>query len=287
MILKNLFLPHTANRQSTTSGMDSLDKCFNKQHFLNYPHAVEYQYNSRGFRDTEWPDSLEELQDAIWCIGDSFTVGIGSPYEFTWSQVLTKATGRRCINVSMDGASNTWIKRRACQIIEEIKPSNMVLLWSYFHRRENSDTSLPDEKRRMHLDLADCSDYDNLKNFIDCYSSTKQCASTTTNVVHGIIPNAVPGHSMDQCWKDIKSPAWPDKFPTTQLEFEQLPDHIKKETKEAFTNEEMITWFTQNDFWKHNQLIELCNLDYARDYHHFDRITSEFFVEQILKNFDS
>jgi len=31
----------------------------------------------------------------------------------------------------------------------------------------------------------------------------------------------------------------------------------------------------------------LNNLDYARDYHHFDKVTSEFLVEKICKNFIS
>ena len=285
MILTNLVLTSRINQNYTTSGIDSLDNCFNKQHFLDYPHAVEYHYNSRGFRDSEWPDSVEELKNAIWCVGDSFTVGIGSPYEFTWPQVLAKATGRRCINVSMDGASNTWISRRAQQIIKEVSPKQMVVLWSYIHRRESPNIDLPDEARRLQSEKSN-SELDDLNNFINCYTNLKNCA-TGTSIFNGIIPRSglADCDYIAQKWHKIKDPVWPESLPLTLAEFNQLPAYIKQETTNIFSSTTVETWFTRNDFCKHNQLAELSNLDYARDYHHFDCITSEFFVKQILKNF--
>ena len=289
VILTNLVLTSRINQNYTTSGIDSLDNCFNKQHFLDYPHTVEYQYNSRGFRDSEWPNTIEELQNAIWCVGDSFTVGIGSPLAFTWPQILAKVTGRRCINISMDGASNTWISRRAQQIIKEIAPKQMVVLWSYIHRRESPNIDLPDDDRRLHFKKSN-SDLDDLKNFINCYTNLKNC-SAGTNIFNGIIPHSgFP--SMDnfydrmiQDWHNIKDLSWPEFPPTTLSEFNQLPAHIKQETTDIFSSNELETWFIQNNFVKHNQLIKLSNLDYARDYHHFDRVTSEFFVQEICKTY--
>jgi len=284
MILADLFLRSKVNQYCTTSGIDSLDRCLNKQHFLDYLHEVEYQHNSRGFRDSEWPDSMEELQNAVWCVGDSFTVGIGSPYEFTWPQVLAKATGRRCVNVSMDGASNNWISRRAQQIIQEVNPTHMVVLWSYIHRRESPDTTLSDEVRMIYFRKSD-SEYDDLINFIDCYSAVNQ-NTTNTVIANGIIPFASPNLVINDSWKKIRDPSWPELFPNTYAEFSQLPQHIKKETADIFSKNDLDIWFAQNDFYRHNQLIELSNLDHARDYHHFDKITSEFFVREIIKNFD-
>ena len=287
MILSDLFLPYRINQHWVTSGIDSIKRCLNKQHFLNYPHKVEYQYNSRGFRDAEWPETTEELQNAIWCVGDSFTVGIGSPYEFTWPQVLAKATGRRCINVSMDGASNTWISRRARQIIHEINPTHMVVLWSYTHRRELPNVDIPDETRSLHFDKPQ-SELDDLKNFINCYTNLKNCTAST-NIFNGIIPrsgvNGVCDH-MIQSWHNIKDSSWPKFLPPTPAEFNQLPSYIKQGTTDIFSNNQLEIWFTKNNFCNVNQLTELSKLDYARDYLHFDCITSEFFVKQILKNFD-
>jgi len=133
MTLPDLVLPSRANRRWTHTGMDSPEHCRDPEHFRSYPHTVEYHYNSRGFRDDEWP---EELDQAIWCVGDSFTVGVGSPRSHTWPWILQQRTGRRCINVSMDGASNNWIARQAVQILEQVAPETMIIHWSYLHRRE-------------------------------------------------------------------------------------------------------------------------------------------------------
>lgn len=264
--------------------MDSLQECVDKDHFRSYPHDVDYNYNSRGFRDSEWPQSLSELKNAIWCVGDSFTVGLGSPYEFIWPQVLSAATGRRCINVSMDGASNAWISRRAQQIIHEVNPTHMVVLWSYIHRRELSDINLSDEARRLQFEKYNLGS-DDLTNFINCYINLKNCTATTS-IFNGIIPlsGIADFDYMAQSWHNIKDSLWPEFIPTTRVGFNELPDHIKQETTDTFSNNELESWFIKNNFCKHNQLIELSNLDYARDYHHFDCVTSKFFVKQILKN---
>jgi hypothetical protein len=218
-------------------------------------------------------------------------VGLGSPYEFTWPQVLSKATGRQCINVSMDGASNTWISRRAQQIIKEVAPKQMVVLWSYIHRRELPDIGLSDEARRLHFKKSNL-ELDDLKNFINCYTNLKNC-SAGTKIFNGIIPRSgFPNmdnfyNHMTQYWHNIKDSLWPKNFPETYQEFDQLPTCVQQEITNTFSNIKLESWFTQNDFCKYNQLTELFNLDYARDYHHFDCVTSEFFVKQILKNFDS
>ena len=133
MKLPDLVLPSRANQTWQYSGMDSPDLCATPQHFESYPHAVTYQYNSRGFRDCEWPDDLD---DAVWCIGDSFTVGLGLPQQHTWPYQLGKKLKRPALNISMDGASNQWIARRTREIISELEPDLIIVQWSYLHRRE-------------------------------------------------------------------------------------------------------------------------------------------------------
>ena len=137
MILSDFILHSRVNAVWQFSGMDSIEECRDKKHFKNYPYKVEYVYNSRGFRDTEWPESLEELKNAIWCIGDSFTVGLGSPLEHTWPYLLQQQTGRRCINVSMDGTSNEWIARKGISLVNTISPDIVIAHWSYTNRRES------------------------------------------------------------------------------------------------------------------------------------------------------
>lgn len=135
-LLPEIYIHSRANQVWQYSGMDSPEYNRDSVHFLNYPHVVSYRYNSRGFRDQEWPHSLEQLQNCIWCVGDSFTVGLGQPIQHIWPQRLSAESGRRTINVSMDGASNQWISRTAQYIIQHIAPKHLVIMWSYTHRRE-------------------------------------------------------------------------------------------------------------------------------------------------------
>jgi hypothetical protein len=145
MFLPDIVIPGLINQSFLTNVIDSPERCLNKKHYASYPWDIAYNYNTRGFRDLEWPDSLKELKNSVWCVGDSFTVGIGSPFAHTWPQVLQQATQQRVINVSMTGASNNWISRKACGILNEIQPALMVIHWSYDHRRELEYTIVKDK----------------------------------------------------------------------------------------------------------------------------------------------
>lgn len=136
MLLPDLVLPSRVLQHWHYTGLDHPERCYNPEYFDSFPYLVEYHYNSRGFRDTEWPN---EFDDVIWCLGDSFTVGLGSPRAHTWPWLLQRITGKRTVNVSMDGASNEWISRRACDILRAGIAQRMVIHWSYTHRRENWD----------------------------------------------------------------------------------------------------------------------------------------------------
>jgi hypothetical protein len=148
MILSDFILPTRKNQIWSESGMDSRQLCLDQKHFDSYPYAIEYRYNSRGFRDDEWPTSVEELKKCIWCFGDSFTVGLGSPLNHTWVNILQNKSVVRCINVSMDGASNDWIARKVVEVLEEIQPQHIVIHWSYLNRGELTDSQLNDEERK-------------------------------------------------------------------------------------------------------------------------------------------
>ena len=152
-MLDDLYLNYKRNACFEYNGSDSFNRCFNKKLFQQYPWPIVYQYNSRGFRDQEWPT---DLSDVVWCLGDSFTVGLGSPLEHTWWKVLESSLGRRCVNVSMDGASNEWLARKALAILSELSPVDMVIMWSYTHRRENWN----DNDLKQQLGIVDIDDED-------------------------------------------------------------------------------------------------------------------------------
>jgi hypothetical protein len=181
LVLSDLRLDSRANQTWQYSGFDSPEYALDPLEFDMYLWAVQYCYNSRGFRGPEWPDNLEQ---AIWCVGDSFTLGMGAPIEHSWPSLLQSITGRNCINISMDGASNQWISRRAQQIYLEIKPQWICVQWSFIHRRESQDSSQPDEDRRIWNTFSSVDE--DRQSFIESVQALESLCGS--NVVHSTIP---------------------------------------------------------------------------------------------------
>lgn len=283
MILPDFVLPTRIGPPILNYGLDHCPEK-NKEHYLNFPYKVEYKFNDRGYRDTNWPDSLNDLQDAIWCVGDSFTVGLGSPFEHTWPQVLQTRTGCRTINVSMDGASNEWILRKIKRIVEVIAPKRIVALWSYFHRREDVDINKIDEDRRIYGGRSsDSQDYDN---FMHCINSTKEYKKIT-QIQHFTIPDAQSCYEINLAWNAFRGPDWPKTAPRNSQDFFQLPNFIKLEIIKTFDiDKQFQSLLLRNDqfdeYKKLENIIEVPQLDLARDAHHFDIKTSTWLVDQIL-----
>jgi hypothetical protein len=278
MILPDLVLPGRVNQTWLHSGIDSLEHCMDKKHFESYPYDITYNYNSRGFRDAEWPNSLEELQSAIWCVGDSFTVGLGSPMEHMWPWLLQQQTGRRVINVSMDGASNMWIARCVNLIQKEIDPKNIIVMWSYIHRRELENQNLNSEQRRLYFDKS---------NKLEDLCNLESCMAMITH--SEIIQLAIPGYTSiedyQSVWENIRGMDWPDSVPGTLDELLALPKFVQSELKKKFKlwtdlQQSMEPQLLQSKL--ENSFIKVNQLDLARDAHHFDLITSQWVVDQIM-----
>ena len=278
MILSNFILHSRKNEIWSESGSDTLEYCTDKTFFKTFPHQVIYYYNSRGFRDQEWPSTLEELQDCVWCVGDSFTVGLGSPTEHMWSNILQSKINKRCINVSMDGASNKWIARKVIEILKIIKPKLIVIQWSYIHRDELNDSILSDEDRRMcilennninELKIA------NFKLIQNVESLKDQC-----KIIHSFIPDATlldHAHN-DDLWEAIKGNNWP-VLPSTLDKFNCLDKNIINELKDFNVYNVLYFYYQLTD--RIMYVPEIIRLDLARDAHHYDVITATNFVDQI------
>ena len=135
--------------ESKNSGMDTLEECHDKDHYLSYTKDISYRYNSRGFRDHEWP---EDLSDVVWCVGDSFTVGVGQPFEETWPQLLGKKLGKTCLNIGEDGCANDTMALRIQEICKSYTPKLVVVMWSYFARRRVSGVNVDHDKNDFGVD---------------------------------------------------------------------------------------------------------------------------------------
>jgi hypothetical protein len=278
MILPDLVLPSRVNQHWQYSGMDSPDLCLDKKHFNSYPYTISYLYNSRGYRDQEWPTQLNQLKDAVWCIGDSFTVGLGSPVEHTWPYILQQQTGQRTINVSMDGASNNWIARCVNLVQKEIHPKNIIVMWSYVHRREHENQNLSSEQRRLHFDKSD--NLEDMRNLESCRAM----------IAHSkIIQLAIPGYApiienYQSAWQNLRGVDWPELVPGTADELLALPKFVqtKLQKSKLWTDlqQSMERQLLQSKL--ENNFIKVNRLDLARDAWHFDLMTSQWVVDQIM-----
>jgi hypothetical protein len=272
MILPNFKISSRANQLWQFSGLDSLEKCLDKKHFKAYPYPIEYRYNSRGFRDAEWPGDIDQLKHAIWCVGDSFTVGVGSPLTHTWVNILQHRLNKRCINVSMDGASNYWIARKISSVLDKIKPKIIIIHWSFFTRYELIDQDLDDEKRRLNfhdLELTSLQLLCNFNKLVQTIEQTKQ----NTKIIHSFIPGWAVGTTVQDEWNKLRGPDWP-KYPASQLEM--------------FVQKELQTFGYAGFFELYSELLskrlyvpEFTKLDLARDGFHYDKLTATTFVDQL------
>ena len=282
MILPDFILPSRINQCWEYSGMDSFEHCLDKTHFKQYPHTINYQYNSRGFRDQEWPDSVDELKKAIWCVGDSFTVGLGSPVEHTWPWLLQKQTKLRTINVSMDGASNNWIARKTIDILQKIKPQHIVIHWSYTHRRESDYESVYDAFWiQFYQTVRDPS--------WPAHCTSKQVNDLPDKIRHEILtwPGPLPSVSDEDLRLQCQPGATDDDDLVNTINCINSVDQASMGTKIIHS---FIPHFCQKSqkiqqqLAQHqiNHIPEFSKLDLARDGHHYDIKTSQYFVSQIV-----
>ena len=280
MLLPDFILPELKNAVLESTGMDSVEFCKDRQYFEKFSLPVSYTYNSRGFRDLEWPTCL---QQSTWCLGDSFTVGLGLPFELTWPQQVRTNLDVDTVSVAMDGASNQWIARRACQILEQIRPRHMIIMWSYFHRRELSDQTLTDMKRRLHYDALDqlTIDYDNFEN---CVKSVTN-ANKTTTIIHAMIPNCHDVVHARSTWDQIKGESWPAQLPTSLTNLPKFVQHEIAHVHGMFDKlEKLCQCAVRLESLKTTtQFVDYDVVDWARDGYHFGVKTSEMLGKKLCR----
>jgi hypothetical protein len=192
--------------------------------------------------------------------------------------LLQQQTGRRVINVSMDGASNNWIARRTARIQKEINPTNIVIMWSYVHRREHKDCNLDDEHRRIHATKS--TEFEDIVNLKNCVKMIKH-----NNVIQLTIPNYSTILNFQNIWNEIRGPDWPLTGPTTVDGLMLLPDFVQCELKEDFklwTKLQQSIELSNIISGLTNNIINVNRLDLARDGHHFDIVTAQWVVDQTV-----
>jgi hypothetical protein len=184
MILNELILTNHVDDIRHEDAIDSRAYCVDIAHFLSYTKVVYYTYNERGFRDDPWP---ETVNNDIWCLGDSFTVGLGQPYEEIWPRLIQQKTDSRVFNISLNGGSNDWISRKTQHILEHANPKYIFIQWSYLHRRESPNQDLIDEDRRLHYVSNGAVDPEKDQRDIDNFLKNVK-PLLASNIVHSFVP---------------------------------------------------------------------------------------------------
>jgi hypothetical protein len=116
------------------TGIDCEEKCFDVDWYKSYKHNISYKINDMAFRD----QYHESLKEKIFVIGDSFTMGIGQPYEHTWPYLLEKMLDEPIVKLSADGASNDWIRMVFDRIIS-LDPKAIFVMLSFLNRKISYD----------------------------------------------------------------------------------------------------------------------------------------------------
>lgn len=95
---------------------------------------IRYRLNSYGYRDAEWIDS--DLNDSIWCVGHSDTLGMGVPVTDTYCHKLQLLAKTKTINLGIAGASYDTFSRIIGSGLKKYKPKAIVVQSTTHGRKE-------------------------------------------------------------------------------------------------------------------------------------------------------
>jgi hypothetical protein len=300
-MLDTFIIPRLVNQTLMTLGMDSIEQCLDPEHWKKYPYTVEYVFNDRGYRDQNWPS---DLSNAIWCFGDSFTQGLGSPRAHTWCAVLSQKLNYPVITVSMNGGSNAWIARKIQELLAEIRPRAVIAQWSYTHRRElpmDNKDSMSGLNNKLWQEFysviqdpswPSCdtlAEFSNLPRIIqkeiqeqhyspwssiwfDHSGEPKLCNYLDEERMQHFLDNCSPEDDAADTVNHVNSVHDVCAQQSVPLVYGFIPDFA------ALPEAQQILRQTPGLCWG-----ETPQLDFARDSHHYDQITAEYVVEQILQ----
>lgn len=111
----------------------SLHKLGRHEAVANPEIKLEYKLNQYGFRTKDWTDNKDECYMALGC---SNTLGIGTPEENRWSNLVEEHTGVTVYNLGIGGGAPDTVTRLLLGWVDEIKPTKVFVLWPNYNRWE-------------------------------------------------------------------------------------------------------------------------------------------------------
>ena len=198
-IMPHLIVSKRMSKEIPYHGVDAPEHCkCPRDVFEAWPNGdkISYAFNSRGFRDTEWPDTIEEMRDAIWLVGDSFTMGMGIAFEESYKRKLERATGKKVVDISLDGTNPNWRRRIAIKIIKEVGPQFIILHWGYMWRYKRKYRTLAQEVRNT---IFQNQEQSCMEGFVKTFKSMYDEPKGNTTVIHNFLPKFA-GQNKSQEW---------------------------------------------------------------------------------------
>jgi len=95
---------------------------------------IRYKLNNYGYRDREWTDS--DLNDSIWCVGHSDTLGMGVLDTETYCHKLGLLSNTPTINLGIAGASYDTFSRIIGSGLKKYKPRAIIIQSTTHGRKE-------------------------------------------------------------------------------------------------------------------------------------------------------
>jgi hypothetical protein len=113
--------------------------------------SVGYEFNSLGYRGPEF--DREPGEAAVMFLGDSNTLGLGTPWDGLWTSLVTKHLQerwgipvRQC-NLGWGATGSDYTAMMLHQSVEVLRPSVVFILWSFVSRM----TWFADPRRQVHF----------------------------------------------------------------------------------------------------------------------------------------
>jgi hypothetical protein len=214
--------------------------------------------------------------------------------------MLGQDSGKKTINVSMDGASNDWISRISQNIAQAVNPTNMVIMWSYIHRRESLDYQTRDVNNLgmqeiwqeyyqtiCGVDWPDC-------NIIDDFAKLPLEIKEEIKNYHSISQFVVSDDLSSIQWSDdeAKRMHYSNELDYQDLNnFQQAINGIRQYDNDINIIHSVVPELSPKRFidqcgamlnYKNQYVGYFPKLDLARDGHHFDRITAQNLVNSMI-----
>jgi hypothetical protein len=113
--------------------------------------SVGYEFNNLGYRGNDF--SREQNRPGVLFLGDSNTLGLGTPWEGLWTTLVIKQLEQfwhipvQQYNLAWGGTGPDYTAMMVHQVVEVLRPAAVCILWSFTGRM----TWFPDTRRQVHF----------------------------------------------------------------------------------------------------------------------------------------